>query len=75
MGDSLQPAVTLDVAGLLSLLVGLIVAYYVHRDAARSKPLVLAIPPAAWAILSFIEPAWGLVAYWLLNRSGVGRTS
>ncbi|MCP5305511.1 MAG: hypothetical protein H6953_08685 [Chromatiaceae bacterium] len=48
---------------------GLILGSYVYRDARRRDWLFLAVRPFWWLVLVILDPAFGLLAYWLVHYS------
>lgn len=63
----LGPFVTLT-ALAVRLLVGIVVAMAVYRNAASRSAREFGIPSLVWAGLSLAEPALGLFVYWFLHR-------
>ena len=66
---------TFDIAVILEFIVGIIVSIIVLRDAQKSTFRCLNIPPFVWAILAFVQPAMGLLAYWIMNKSSLRHTA
>jgi hypothetical protein len=52
----------------IRLLLGLFLAVVVFRNGKRREALEYRIPPMVWSFLVLIDPVFGLIAYWLINR-------
>jgi hypothetical protein len=52
----------------IRLLVALFLAVAVYRNGVRREALEFRIPPIVWSALVLIDPVFGLIAYWLINR-------
>lgn len=52
----------------IRLLVGLFFAVVVFRNGRRREVLEYRIPPIVWSAIVLVDPVFGLLAYWLINR-------
>jgi hypothetical protein len=50
------------------LLLGLFLAVVIYRNGARREALEFRIPAIVWSFLVLVDPVFGLIAYWLINR-------
>jgi len=50
------------------LLLGLFLALVVYRNGTRREALEFRIPPVVWSFLVLVDPVFGLIAYWFINR-------
>lgn len=48
---------------------GLLIGWYLYRDARRREWIFLGIRPVWWAALALFQPAMGLLVYWALHYS------
>ena len=53
------------------VLVGIIAGRLVFVNACRKVGVTFAIPPFWWGIVVFVEPAVGLLAYWVIHYSAI----
>ena len=53
----------------IRVLVGIVVAMAVYRNAASRQAREYGIPAIVWAGLAFVEPALGLFVYWFVHRA------
>lgn len=58
---------------LITFVLGIVLAYYVYRDAEKIADPPLKIPPIIWALFVFSSMGIGLIAYWLINKSNLNR--
>ena len=55
-----------------SLLLGLVVAPLIYKDAKRLPKLFLGTPPWFWALCAPIAgPRWTLLVYWAIHHSSI----
>ncbi len=69
----LGPLVTLTTL-TVRILVGIVVAMAVYRNASDRPAREFGIPSIVWAGLALAEPALGLFVYWFLHRDAARRT-
>ncbi len=48
---------------------GIFIGAYVYRDAAKRSSLALNIRPLWWAVMVFLQPPLGVLAYWVIHYS------
>ena len=53
----------------IRVLVGIVVAMAVYRNASAREAREYGIPALVWAGLAFVEPALGLFVYWFVHRA------
>lgn len=53
---------------LARLVAGLILGLFIYGHAQRFRETKLQFPPAVWAAVVFVEPALGILVYWLVHR-------
>jgi hypothetical protein len=47
---------------------GIFLAIAIYRNGTRREALEYRIPPIVWSAIVLIDPVFGLIAYWLINR-------
>jgi len=55
--------------------IGLFLAVAIYRNGRRREALEYGIPPIVWSVIVLIDPVFGLIAYWLINRDAPYRES
>ncbi len=50
------------------LVAGVILGVFIYGHARRFRETKLQFPPSAWAAVVFVEPALGILVYWLAHR-------
>lgn len=55
------------------LIVHIIIAVHVYRDAKKQTVLALGLSPWLWTLISLAMPVGGMALYWLMNRSTLVR--
>jgi len=53
---------------LIRILLSLFLAVVVLRNGKRREALEYRIPPIVWSGIVLIDPVFGLIAYWFINR-------
>ena len=61
-------------AAVLTVVVAIVLAVLVYRDAASRRQHVLGIVPALWFLIVLFSSFLGVVGYWVMTHSTLART-
>lgn len=63
------------VFNILYQIVGIIIGVYIYKNAKRRQKLWGNLHPLIWAAIAIVDPALGLLAYWLIHYSKFSKAS